>query len=51
MLYTLGGLALILLWALATIFAQPPGWIHALLTVGLALAIYGVVKPKSDTKA
>jgi hypothetical protein len=47
MRYSLAGLALILIWAIAIVFYQTPGWVHLLLTVGLALWVYGLVKPKA----
>ena len=48
--YTLAGLALLVVWGVATAFYQPPGWIHALLTAGVALWVYGIVKPKAAAK-
>ena len=48
--YIVSGLALIIVWGFATAFSQAPGWIHLLLTVGLSLAVYGVVKPKTAGK-
>lgn len=45
MLFILAGIALIALWAYATVASEAPGWIHLFLTVGLALVIYGIVKP------
>ncbi len=45
--FILAGLALLVVWGVATVFYQAPGWIHLLLTAGLALCIYGVVKPKA----
>lgn len=48
--YTLAGLALLLVWGVATVFTPAPGWIHLLLTGGVALWVYGVVKPKAAAK-
>jgi hypothetical protein len=45
--YTLAGLALIVAWGVATVFYQAPGWIHLLLTGGVALWVYGIVKPRA----
>jgi predicted phage tail protein len=47
MLLIVTGLALIAIWAAATAFLQAPGWIHLLFTVGLALWLYGIVKPRA----
>ncbi|MDP1890173.1 MAG: hypothetical protein Q8K55_04720 [Gemmatimonadaceae bacterium] len=48
--YTLAGLALLVVWGVATVFTPAPGWIHLLLTVGVALWVYGIVKPKTADK-
>lgn len=48
--YTLAGLALLVVWGVATAFYQAPGWIHLLLTGGVALWVYGIVKPKTAGK-
>ena len=37
------GLALLVLWALATFAWEGPGWVHLFLTVGVFLIIWGVV--------
>lgn len=50
MLYTIAGVAMIALWFAGVFFLQAPGWIHLLLSVGLALAIYGVVHPAQPPK-
>lgn len=39
----LGALALLVIWAIAALVYQGPGWVHLLLTVGVSLLIYGVV--------
>ena len=39
----LGALALLLIWAIAALVLEGPGWVHLLLTVGVSLLIYGVV--------
>ncbi|MHB1097042.1 MAG: hypothetical protein ACYC3F_12800 [Gemmatimonadaceae bacterium] len=48
--YILAGLALLVVWGVATALTPAPGWIHLLLTVGVALCVYGVVKPKAASK-
>ena len=48
--YTLAGLALLIVWGVATAFTPAPGWIHLLLTGGVALIVYGIVKPKATGK-
>ena len=50
MRYIISGLVLIAVWGFATVRYQAPGWIHLLLTVGLALWVYGIVKPKAGAK-
>lgn len=48
--YTLAGLTLLVVWGAATAFTPAPGWIHLLLTGGVALWVYGIVKPKTAGK-
>ena len=38
-----GGLLLLVIWAIAALVMNGPGWVHLLLTVGVSLLIYGVV--------
>ncbi|HET9682553.1 MAG TPA: hypothetical protein VFP15_00500 [Gemmatimonadaceae bacterium] len=38
-----GGLLLLVIWAVVALVMNGPGWIHLLLTVGVSLVIYGVV--------
>ncbi|HUQ45426.1 MAG TPA: hypothetical protein VM033_02170 [Gemmatimonadaceae bacterium] len=38
-----GALALLLIWAIAALVLEGPGWVHLLLTIGVSLLIYGVV--------
>lgn len=38
----LGGIALIVIWAIA-VFLEGPGWVHLLLTVGVFLIIWRIV--------
>jgi hypothetical protein len=39
----LGALALLVIWAIAALVLEGPGWVHLLLTVGVSLLVYGVV--------
>ena len=39
----LAALALLLIWAIAALVLQGPGWIHLFLTVGVSLLIYRIV--------
>jgi len=39
----MGALALLVIWAIAALVLEGPGWVHLLLTVGVSLLIYGVV--------
>lgn len=39
----LGALALLLIWAIAALVLEGPGWVHLLLTIGVSLLIYSVV--------
>lgn len=48
--YTLAGFALIVVWGVATAYTPAPGWIHLLLTGGVALWVYGIVKPTAAGK-
>ncbi|MHB0963407.1 MAG: DUF5670 family protein [Gemmatimonadaceae bacterium] len=48
--YTLAGLALLVVWGVATALTPAPGWIHLLLTAGVALCVYGIVKPRTAGK-
>lgn len=43
----LGALALLVIWAIAALVYQGPGWVHLLLTVGVSLLVYGVVARRS----
>jgi hypothetical protein len=48
--FIIAGLALLVAWGAGVVFFTSPGWIHLLLSAGLALAIYGVVTPKPAKK-
>lgn len=39
----LGALALLVIWAVAALVYEGPGWVHLLLTIGVSLLVYGVV--------
>lgn len=42
-----GALALLLIWAIAALVMEGPGWVHLLLTVGVSLLIYSIVMRSS----
>jgi uncharacterized membrane protein len=39
----LGAVALLVIWAIAALVLEGPGWVHLLLTLGVSLLVYGVV--------
>jgi uncharacterized membrane protein len=39
----LGAIALLIIWAIAALVLQGPGWVHLLLTMGVSLLIYRIV--------
>jgi uncharacterized membrane protein len=39
----IGALALLVIWAVAALVLQGPGWVHLLLTIGVSLLIYRIV--------
>ena len=43
----IGALVLLLIWAIAALVIQGPGWVHLLLTVGVSLLIYSIVMRSS----
>ena len=48
------GIAMLVLWAIATFAFEAPGWVHGLLTAGVFLIIYRIVArgtpaPRDDT--
>jgi hypothetical protein len=47
----IGALALLLIWAIAALVLEGPGWVHLLLTIGVSLLIYGVVVRSSRDEA
>jgi len=43
----IGALVLLLIWGIAALVVEGPGWVHLLLTVGVSLLIYGIVVRRS----
>ena len=43
----IGALVLLLIWAIAALVIEGPGWVHLLLTVGVSLLIYSIVARSS----
>ena len=43
----IGALVLLLIWAVAALVIEGPGWVHLLLTVGVSLLIYSIVERSS----
>jgi hypothetical protein len=41
--------AMIVVWAVVTVFFDAPGWVHLLLTVGVFLLIWRIVARASRT--
>lgn len=39
----LGAIALLVIWAIAALVLEGPGWVHLLLTMGVSLLIYSIV--------
>jgi hypothetical protein len=39
----LGAVALLVIWAVAALVFEGPGWVHLLLTIGVSLLIYRIV--------
>lgn len=39
----LSAIALLVVWAIAALVVEGPGWVHLLLTVGVSLLIYRIV--------
>ena len=50
MIYTVSAVALLLVWAAGTFLFDAPGWIHLLLTGGVALWVYGIVSRTEPAK-
>ena len=48
--YTLAAVALTIVWGIAVVRFDAPGWIHLLLSAGVALWVYGIVRPKPAEK-
>lgn len=43
----IGALALLVIWAIAALVLQGPGWVHLLLTIGVSLLIFRIVARSS----
>lgn len=43
----IGAIALLVIWAIAALVLQGPGWVHLLLTLGVSLLIYRIVARSS----
>jgi uncharacterized membrane protein len=43
----IGALALLVIWAIAALVLEGPGWVHLLLTIGVSLLIYRIVARSS----
>ena len=39
----LGAIVMLVLWAIAALVMQGPGWVHLFLTLGVSLLIYRIV--------
>ena len=39
----IAALAMLVVWAIAALLLEGPGWVHLLLTVGVSLLIYRIV--------
>ena len=39
----IGAIVLLLIWAVAALVKEGPGWVHLLLTIGVSLLIYRIV--------
>jgi hypothetical protein len=50
MLYTVSAIAMLVLWAAGTFLFDAPGWIHLLLTGGVACWVYGMVSREEPVK-
>lgn len=46
----LGGIALVIVWAIAFFAFEPPGWVHLLLSVGVFVIIARIVVRGSPRK-
>jgi len=42
-IWTIVGVAMLIVWGIATFMFDAPGWIHILLTAGVFLVIYRIV--------
>jgi uncharacterized membrane protein len=46
----LAAVALLVIWVIAALVLQGPGWVHLLLTAGVSLLIYRIVLRGSTTR-
>jgi len=44
MLYSVAAVAMLILWAVGAFLFEAPGWIHILLSGGMALLIWSIVR-------
>ena len=44
MLYSVAAVAMLILWGAGTFLFEAPGWIHILLSAGMALLIWSIVR-------
>ncbi len=44
MLYSAAAVAMLILWGAGTFLFEAPGWIHILLSAGMALLIWSIVR-------
>ena len=42
-LKVIGAIVLLVVWAVAALVYEGPGWVHLLLTIGVSLLIYAIV--------
>ena len=48
----IGAIAMLVVWAVATVFFDAPGWVHLLLSLGVFLLIWRIVtRNGADKKA
>ncbi len=48
--YSLAAVAMLAVWAAGTFFFDAPGWIHILLTGGVSLLIWSIVRKAERPK-
>ena len=45
----IGAVVLLVVWAVAALVYEGPGWVHLLLTIGVSLLIYAIVARSAGT--